>query len=445
MQIYKGLPIITNKISEDERDGVPHHIFDQIGLEDAPWLVTDYQREARKTIRDIQARGRLPILVGGTHYYAESVLFNHRLQSLDALDDSDAKWEAQNRSEHPILEAPTSEILDKLREVDPEMASRWHPSDRRKIARSLEIWLQTGVPASQVYHEQSQQRLAAESDSTTSNLAYPSLILWLRSRTHVLKQRLDSRVEEMVTNGLLDEARSILNTAQTLTQAGRAPNRTRGIWVSIGAKEMESYFNTVNSSIHPSTPDQDPTSLEKLKQTCITNIKTATQRYARYQTRWLLTQLAQRLIAANSLESTLFVLDTTDPFPQSWEANVFQPAEKLTRAFLARETPVLPTIPSGASLHEETMQEIRQHQSKRAVGQVVWGARHCEACDKTLMTEREWVMHVQGKGHRRVVKGREKKEQYEKWKREKQNGEETSRTEHANGQVPETGQEDVEK
>ncbi|GKT84538.1 tRNA isopentenyltransferase [Colletotrichum tofieldiae] len=161
MQMYKGLPIITNKITPAERRGVPHHLLDHIGLDQPTWVVEDFKREANKVIREIRNRGNLPIVVGGTHYYTNALLFEDTLVGADDEKprDSDVKLD-DDTSSFPILNEPTDVILAKLREVDPVMADRWHPNDRRKISRSLQIYLQHGRPASAIYAEQRQRKMA---------------------------------------------------------------------------------------------------------------------------------------------------------------------------------------------------------------------------------------------------------------------------------------------
>jgi tRNA dimethylallyltransferase len=147
MQMYKGLPIITNQIPVHERHGIPHHMLACIELDQPSWRITRFKREALKIIQEIRSRGKTPILVGGTHYYTQAVLFHKTIlpsdQELDAASDDSAEEE-----KFPILEASTEEMLQKLREVDPVMAERWHPNERRKIRRSLQIYLQTGRRAS---------------------------------------------------------------------------------------------------------------------------------------------------------------------------------------------------------------------------------------------------------------------------------------------------------
>ena len=214
MQMYNGLPIITNKIPEAEREGVPHHLLDVIGYDEQPWDVRKFTRESQQMVEDIHARGRLPILVGGTHYYTlsllfqDSLVFDSNLNTQSEHGDSAEQW--------PILASSTEEILAKLRVVDPVMANRWHPNDHRKIRRSLEIWYQTGKPASQIYLNQAgvnggpanrDKTLLVNDDVVGSRLLrYPTIVFWLQAEKEILNSRLNARLDKMILEGLIEEA-----------------------------------------------------------------------------------------------------------------------------------------------------------------------------------------------------------------------------------------------
>src|SRR5689334_20221731 len=75
MQMYKGLPIITNKLTTEEQRGIPHHLLGSIELHEDPWVVTQFKKEATRIISEIRGRGKLPIVVGGTSYYLDGLLF----------------------------------------------------------------------------------------------------------------------------------------------------------------------------------------------------------------------------------------------------------------------------------------------------------------------------------------------------------------------------------
>lgn len=401
MQMYKGLPIITNKVSEAEKQNIPHHIFDQIALEEQPWTVSNFRREAHKTIREIRSRGRVPILVGGTHYYTKAVLFNDYLL---AGEDASSGSEDDSRKRFPILEAPTPEILARLREVDPHIASRWHPLDRRKIQRSLEIWLQTGKTASQTYEEQSQRRLSMRSrgpgDDDDSCLKYSSLLFWLRAKDDILKKRLDDRVDSMLESGLIDEARAISQAERLLNAAGIQINKAKGIWASIGYKETEPYISALED------PSKTPTELEAMKATCIEATKGATRRYARRQERWIRTHFSDALTESDAMD-TLYPIDCTHL--DEWDINVSQPVMNITGSFLAGSPRPMPE--SISDMAGEVISSIKAELEHGNTPE----CRYCELCDKTLMTEKEWTAHLRGNTHKKVLAGRKRWEAFKAW------------------------------
>jgi tRNA dimethylallyltransferase len=401
MQMYKGLPIITNKVSKAEKQNIPHHIFDQIGLGERPWTVSNFRKEAHKIICEIRSRGRLPVLVGGTHYYTKAVLFNDYLL---AGEDAYYGSEEDSRERFPILEAPTSDILSELRKVDPKIASRWHPSDRRKIQRSLEIWLQTGKTASQTYEEQSQRRLDLRgrepSDDSDPSTAYSSLIFWLRANDKVLKERLDNRVNTMLASGLLQEAQAIAASERELNNAGIVLDKTKGIWASIGYKETEPYITALNSNSKPET------ALAAIKASCIEATKGATRRYARRQDRWIRTHISDALTESDAMD-TLYPLDCTNL--SDWDINVQHPAFEVTQSFLAGRA--RPAPESLSDMARETIGSIRAEVENGNTRE----CRYCDVCDKTLMTEKEWNSHLRSNTHKKGLAGRKKWERFKAW------------------------------
>ncbi|KAI5304875.1 hypothetical protein KEM55_009234, partial [Ascosphaera atra] len=252
MQTYRGLPITTNQITREEMNGVPHHLIALNSLEQEPWQVGVFRRECLKVIKEIRSRGKTPVLVGGTHYYAQAVLFNEPLVDTRSSEDiTNHPQEGQrpsNQSEQEkfaILDETPSKILAKLREIDPTMAERWHPNEDRKIRRSLEIYLQTGRPASAIYEEQEEQRRLRDQESNVGKLRFPTVIFWVHSEAEVLKKRLDKRVDSMERSGLIAEAREMFTYLQEKKRQGIEVDRTRGVWVSIGFKELEPYFEAM--------------------------------------------------------------------------------------------------------------------------------------------------------------------------------------------------------
>jgi len=403
MQLYSGLPIITNKVTEEEKQGVQHHLLGCIGLDEPTWTVGQFVPKALGAINEIRAKGKLPILVGGTHYYTQSLLFRDRLAD-DAIEVETSEDARQN---WPILQEPTSIILEKLREVDPVMADRWHPNDRRKIQRSLEIWLKTGKPASQVYDEQRAKKTSGQGDNfvaeATSDysseplMLFPTLLLWVYAEPEKLRNRLDSRVDTMLSNGLLSEVASLSNFLRSRETEGHSVDRTRGIWVSIGFKEFEQYQEALESDRAKAND------LKKLEDIAIEQTKIATRQYAKRQLTWIRIKLLHALREARG-QGSLFVLNGSDL--EKWETSVTEIATDLTRKFLGGES--LPDPQSLSSIGQDLLIPKKEYDLSQR--RDLWERRYCAACDMTAVTENEWNQHIQSRRHRKVAAAIAKRE-----------------------------------
>ena len=387
--MYEGMPITTNKLPLEERKGIPHHILGCVTLGEEPWTVKQFVERATGIIQDIRLRGRLPILVGGTHYYTQSLLFGDTLVKDDETDkflceEQAYKWQ--------LLNASTEDILTELWKVDPEIAMQWHPNDRRKIRRSLEIWLNTGIKASEIYQQQKSPSHHVESafrDESAvpngSNALVQSharcdpLIFWIHAPSAVLKSRLEDRVDTMISHGLLEEVTAMQNFLQDRTQRNEIIDQSHGIWVAIGYKEFLPYI------LDASRP-------KMLRQECIERTKSATRQYAKRQDRWIRLRLQRALSAAN-LMHRMFLLDATDF--SHWSERIDAKAQDITAAFIGGSA-----LPEPVSLSDTAMKLLVSPEEEAKV------SRYCESCDKTLMFHREWITHLKSKGHRASVKPR---------------------------------------
>ena len=411
MQLYSGLPIITNKINVEERKGIPHHLLGCIGLDEPTWVVGTFVKRALGVIEEIRSRGKLPILVGGTHYYTQSLLFRDRLAEAeeDVVGGESKKEEAQGPTEdledkYPILKESTEKLLARLQDVDPVMAERWHPNDRRKIQRSLEIYLQTGRKASDIYAEQrlAQSTTSADPSSEDSGLRFPTLLFWIHAETETLRARLDSRVEKMLQRGLLDEVRQLHEYA-TEHSAQQLIDDSRGIWVSIGYKEFSAYITALASG------EANETDLQTLKNEAVERTKIATRQYAKRQTRWIRIKLLQALQAAHATPS-FYLLDGTSI--ADFEGKVLSPAADVTRAFLSGSPMPEPKDMSEAAAEMLTA-AVNQDPDSSASSPKKWLRQKCELCGITCVTEKQWEAHARSRAHRRLVSKKRKLEEEE--------------------------------
>lgn len=191
MQIYRRMDIGTAKPTQEEMQGIPHHMID-VAEPEENWSVARYVEAAVPVVEDILSRGKTPILVGGTGLYVDSLL-SGRSFAVQATGWRE-KLQAQAKAEGILT------LLEELRQVDPEAAARLHPADEKRIIRALEVWHETGQTITQ--HNRQTQALPPRYQAVTIGLNFVD-------RTD-LHQRVARRVDEMVKRGLYDEIRDLL-------------------------------------------------------------------------------------------------------------------------------------------------------------------------------------------------------------------------------------------
>lgn len=355
-----------------------------------------FRRHALRAIDEITTRGKLPILVGGTHYYTQSLLFRDTLADTDAgnpelndesnitLEDVEEKW--------PILKEPAAVMLEELKKVDPIMADRWHPNDRQKIQRSLMIYLQKGRKASDIYAE---QRRAKETDSSGIDgleaepaTRFPTLMFWTHAAADALSARLNHRVETMLEQGLMDEVDQLDRYAAAELGASRPIDETRGIWISIGYKEFKDFIKVQHDR------DTSEATLSRLKVEAVEKTKIATRQYAKRQVRWIRIKLVNALAEAGAGDK-LYLLDGSDI--SSFSTDVVEPAMTLTDQFLHGLQMPDPLTLSAAAAEQLTPKQDYD----LAATPERWFRRHCDLCNVTCVTEPQWEQHSKSKTHRR--------------------------------------------
>ena len=146
MQVYKDIPIITNKHPLQEREGIPHHVMNHVDWSEE-YYSHRFETECMNAIEDIHRRGKIPIVVGGTHYYLQT-LFNKRV-------DTKSSERKLTRKQLDILESTDPDVVyNTLVKCDPDIATKYHPNDYRRVQRMLEIYYKTGKKPSETFNEQ---------------------------------------------------------------------------------------------------------------------------------------------------------------------------------------------------------------------------------------------------------------------------------------------------
>lgn len=264
MQIYKGMAVGTAKPDINEMQGIPHHLID-FQEPDRLFSVAEYVSLAKKTIEGIHARGRLPVLTGGTGLYISSLVDNISFGGI--ASDSSLREELKA----VYGEKGAAYMHEQLRLCDPELAEKLHPNNIGRIIRAIEVFRVTGEKMSE---------LQKKSRQTPSEYDLCMLGICYRDREK-LYERINLRVDNMLENGLVREAKAVYDAGMQGT-AGQA----------IGYKELAGYFDG-NESLDEA----------------VQNIKQATRRYAKRQMTWLRRDERIRWLEADVFESYAAMLD----------------------------------------------------------------------------------------------------------------------------------------
>lgn len=214
MQIYKGMDIGTAKITKEEMEGIPHHLID-IKKPDDVYSVAEFQETARLLINEITDKNKMPMIVGGTGLYIQSVLYDYQ------FTESPSDPEFRKKLELELSEKGEQAIHQLLAQVDPESAEKIHPNNTRRVIRALEIFHCTKISM----HEHLKQQ--------ENKLLYDVALIGLTMDRDLLYQRINDRVDIMVENGLINEVKGLYNQGLGDTQSIKA----------IGYKEIYDYFD----------------------------------------------------------------------------------------------------------------------------------------------------------------------------------------------------------
>ena len=193
MQIYRGMTVGTAAPTAEEMQGVPHHMI-AVADPAEQWSAAEYVSRATPVVDDILARGKLPVLVGGTGLWMDALIRGHGFAKGHA--GGAIRRELEARLEREGI-AP---LLEELRQVDPESAERLHPADTKRILRALEVYRETGSTISA--HNAATRMIPPRYDAIWIGLQFADRA--------DMKALIDRRVDKMVQEGLLDEVRALL-------------------------------------------------------------------------------------------------------------------------------------------------------------------------------------------------------------------------------------------
>ena len=236
MQIYKEMDIGTAKPTEEERKMATHHLVDFINPNER-YSVADFKKDAENKIKEILAKGKTPILVGGTGLYINSLIYNINFKE----ENIDLEYRKQ------LEEIDISELYKRALEIDPQAMEKISSNDRKRITRILEIYNSTGKTKTELEKE------------SRKELEYDYKVFVLSMDREILYERINKRVDLMIEQGLIEEVKAIKEKYE------RFPTAMQGL----GYKEVVQYIDGDIS-----------------KEDMIDKIKQETRRYAKRQLTW---------------------------------------------------------------------------------------------------------------------------------------------------------------
>lgn len=272
MQVYRGMDIGTAKVTKEEADGVPHHLID-ILEPDEPYNVMVFQQKAKQAIQEISARGKIPIVVGGTGFYINALLYDNAFTETQGDDSFRQACYAQAQAEGADV------LYQKLLSIDPEYAKTTHANNVKRVTRALEYYHLTGEKFSA--HNAAQKQKESP---------YQSAVILLTMQREKLYARIEQRVDLMMQQGLEQEVKGLLDKGYD------------GSLVSmqgLGYKEFLPYFAG-----------------EISLQQAVETLKTSTRHFAKRQLTWFRRQIDGLWIdlsqtnAETALEEMLSYLQT---------------------------------------------------------------------------------------------------------------------------------------
>jgi tRNA dimethylallyltransferase len=271
MSLYQDMNIGTAKPSAEDRARVPHHLLNVVPPSEE-FSLSEYIDAAHAAIGDIKSRGREVLFVGGTPLYLKALLRG-------VYQGPPADWTFRAQIEKELETVPLAALHERLQVIDPLLAAKLHPNDKRRIVRALEVFKLTGQRLSHLQTQFDEGRL--------SNTSKVFVLAWPREALH---QRIDARVEQMFAAGLVQEVRGLLATYGTLSRTARQAVGYREV-VELLKDQEDIDVGWVKRSADPSEQTVDAAwvgggRLDPPYNRCVERVKARTRQFARRQETW---------------------------------------------------------------------------------------------------------------------------------------------------------------
>lgn len=405
MQIYKGLDISTAKATAQERSQAVHHMLDVCDMKTKTFTVVDFRDSSLPKIGQLLQEDKKPIIVGGTTYYIETLLWEVLISSNErAEQNAEPIPNYHSLSVEEILkrinlnelnkESPTI-LHDLLSKVDPTMAQSLHSNNIRKIRRALEVFIETGRPMSVWLAEQKAQE---GSSYLGGPLRFEHIILlWIKCDKKILHERIDKRIDSMISDGMLFEIRQCYNLLKN-----DGIDSTRGVMQAIGFKEFlpyleqypdESFDSEITEFIrkHGGLSGQKKFIIKnrisdalKLLENCLDELRLHTKQYSRKQIKWI----RNRMVSTKGRTvPPIYELDGTNA-ETNWHTDVYSKAENVIQSYIDN----IESYVSAAEKTEHPTANLNMHVT-----------HFCDVCNRRFVGDLDYNAHITSNVHKRAI------------------------------------------
>ncbi|MDF9867098.1 tRNA dimethylallyltransferase [Bacilli bacterium PM5-3] len=243
IQVFKDVNILSAKATVEEQEKIKHHLLDYLEL-DERLDVANFRKDASNLIKELNSKGKIPILVGGSGLYLKSLIYDYNLSEIKGRESKTIE-KYQNYS--------NEELFSKLESIDMKAASILHPNNRKRVLRAIEIFEESNIKKSDFIEKQEHK------------IIFDALIIGLEMPREELYERINIRVDHMIENGLLEEVDGLYQMYQ---------DKDYQVFQAIGYKEFLPYYNN-EMSIEES----------------IAKVKQNSRKYAKKQITWFKNQM----------------------------------------------------------------------------------------------------------------------------------------------------------
>lgn len=363
MQVYKSLDILTNKVTDEETEGIPHHMLSIVDPEQQ-FDVTQFVTKCDKLVHEIHARGKLPIIVGGTCYYCYSLMIRNKGVGVETNN-------APNIENKREIEKCLSsgENMDKILEKIDPVAYKITKHNPNKWRTYLMSYLRTGSTISEL-------------NQSISVCYSNALIFWITSDMKILFNRIDNRADDMVTKGLIDELKNFITNHKNV-------DFTKSQFASIGLKQL--------------LPLAENTCSSDVRNQCIEDLKSVTKKYAVNQQKFITSKLCSKDRIPGL--PPIYQLNASDI--ENWNIEVRDTAMNAVETYLKDGNESLEKIEKLVKIsEEESAATANEYYTKQLEKTEVL---ECEDCNIKIISS-QLDIHLKSKRHKKRLAGIRKRE-----------------------------------